>query len=322
MNDRLFSSSSGRRNLRWSVASFWIVLLCLAALFPAGAAAQARTDFARVTVDLWPEFDRPMMLVIYNIRLGPDVALPAAVQVQIPASAGAPNAVAVCQDDGCFNTTFTQEAAGKWSTLDIQATRADLRVEYYDPDLVIEDNARHYEYIWPGGHVVDDFTVVFQKPADASDLRIKPGMVTAEQGQDSLTYYTLQVGALKAAQKVNVGIDYQKPNDRLTYPSIPVVPSGPLDTSLGGNTVLSALPLVLGLLGLLLIVGGGVWYWQSGHQPPRGKRVRRVRHKPAVAAFQPEGEAANGNVYCHQCGKRALPGDRFCRVCGTQLRLG
>jgi len=26
-------------------------------------------------------------------------------------------------------------------------------------------------------------------------------------------------------------------------------------------------------------------------------------------------------VYCHQCGKRATPGDQFCRVCGVELRL-
>jgi hypothetical protein len=27
-------------------------------------------------------------------------------------------------------------------------------------------------------------------------------------------------------------------------------------------------------------------------------------------------------IYCHQCGKRAKPGDLFCRVCGSKLIQG
>jgi hypothetical protein len=312
------------RNLRRVAGRLGIVFLCLALWLPAGVRAQESADFARVSVDLWPEFDRPTMLVMYNIELGANVGLPATVQMQIPASVGVPSAVAVCQDDGCFNTTYTQDSAGEWTTLNIQATRPNVRVEYYDADLIKDGSARHYEYTWPGGHRVDDFKITLQQPVGASNLQIKPGTVTTDQGSDGLTYHTLEVGSLKADQTVEVVIDYQKSGDQLTYQDVPVEPSGPLESSAAGRSGLtSSLPIALGLLGLALIAGGGFWYWLSGRRQTKSDKVTgRGRRKPAGAAEAKDGEADGGHVYCHQCGKRATPGDRFCRTCGTPLRLG
>jgi hypothetical protein len=79
----------------------------------------------------------------------------------------------------------------------------------------------------------------------------------------------------------------------------------------------SILPWILGVLGLGLIVGGGLWYWQSGKQdkPPKRRRRSRASHEESTVIGIEQG------VYCHQCGKRAASGDRFCRSCGTKLRV-
>ncbi len=58
-----------------------LILLCFS--FP--AQAQQAISFSSVVVDLWPEFDRPEMLVIYHLTLSPSVSLPADVTLQIPA---------------------------------------------------------------------------------------------------------------------------------------------------------------------------------------------------------------------------------------------
>jgi uncharacterized OB-fold protein len=65
-----------------------------------------------------------------------------------------------------------------------------------------------------------------------------------------------------------------------------------------------------------LIVGGVVWYLQSG----KGKEEERSRRRHRLAPVK-EPESTGGYVYCHQCGKRAGPGDRFCRACGAKLRI-
>jgi hypothetical protein len=33
------------------------------------------------------------------------------------------------------------------------------------------------------------------------------------------------------------------------------------------------------------------------------------------------GDNESVELYCHECGTRAQTGDRFCRVCGSKLRV-
>ena len=80
-----------------------IFFLSLVFLFvPVLTRAQQDIPFSSVEVDLWPEFDRPTMLVIYHITLPAQAKLPAPMSLRIPASVGTPNAVAAKQPDGAL----------------------------------------------------------------------------------------------------------------------------------------------------------------------------------------------------------------------------
>ncbi len=304
------------------VRLFLLTSIFLTTFFPSGIRAQDQLSFKSLMIDLWPEFDRPNMLVMYQISLSEQVKLPTELNLRIPASAGVPNAVAVCQPDGsCFNTPYEQKPpVGEWSTLVIQATLPDLRVEYYDPQLIKEGSNRHFEYRWPGDFAVESFKIKVQQPPSAREMSLKPGMVSASVAEDGMTYYNLDVGTVPAGQTVALQINYQKDNDDLTFNALTVEPSEPLggQNATGRFSISTALPFILGALGITLIAGGGLWYWLSGRQKTQpAKRVRRSRRKRAVESIE-EGEV--GIVYCHQCGNRASPGDRFCRLCGAQLR--
>lgn len=299
---------------------FTLLLLLLILALPLPALAQADLSLAALSVELWPEFDRPTVLVMYQMSLAPGVSLPAQVRVRIPVNAGAPNAVAVCQAAGnCFNTQYEQRSEGAWSVLTIQATLPDIRVEYYDPGLSKDGPTRRYTYTWPGDYAVEAMKVSVQQPTSAQNLHLKPAMFNLSTGENGLSYYDLEAGALAAGQTFSIDLDYQKSDDKLTYNNLPVAPSNPLNSPESGRSSLtSLLPVGLGLLGLLLMVGGGLWYWRSGRQPVPAQKGRR-RHRPTAQTETVE--AAENVVYCHQCGRRAAPGDRFCRDCGATLRV-
>ena len=299
-----------------------IFLLTLVLLFmPVITRAQPGFTLSGVGVDLWPEFDRPTMLVIYHITLPAQASLPASMSLRIPASVGAPNAVAVKQPDGALITVpFTQEADGEWSRLVFQATTNVVQIEYYDPGLQKSADQRHFEYTWPGDYAVQAFNIEVQQPKGATEMQFKPGTVTPRQGDDNLRYYRMDVGSLTVGQQFQITLDYKKSTDELSASSVPVEPSGPLnDLNSGIASMSSILPWFLGGVGLLLIVGGGVWYWQSGRQKARPPRELHRRNK--LADSQAADNTAGSNIYCHQCGKRAAIGDRFCRACGTELRI-
>jgi hypothetical protein len=299
--------------------SLLILPILLALVLALPVRAQSETSFSNISVELWPEFDRPTVLVMYQMTLSPQVSLPAVIKFRIPANAGAPNAVAVCQTgSNCYDTQYTQAQEGVWNVLSIQATLPELRVEYYDPGLQKNGASRHYTYTWPGDYAVDSMKVSVQQPAGAENMQLKPDMFKLSTGENGLNYYDLDAGALPAGQTFSIDVDYQKSSDELTQNNLPVAPSDPLNSTESGRASLtSALPIVLGLVGLLLIVGGGVWYWRSGRQ----RSTPRREHHRRRASGGETAETKDNVIYCHQCGKRASPGDRFCRDCGTTLRI-
>jgi hypothetical protein len=300
------------------VLALW---LFLALLFPLGTAAQNET-LANVLVDLWPEFDRPTMLVIYHLTLSPQTSLPFQMELRIPASVGAPHAVAAKQPDGSLvNIPYQQKAENEWTRIVFQATSPEIQFEYYDPNLVKTGNQRSFRYTWPGDYAVQAFSLDIQQPNNANNMQVIPNMATPQEGSDGLTYYHVNVGSLSSGQVFEIRLQYQKPNDELSVSNMKVAPSAPLDDSTPGSMSLpSLLPWILGFFGLALIVGGGVWYWQSGRQTARPVGEERSRHRPRGASTVSEAEE-QGNIYCHECGKRASPGDRFCRACGAPLRI-
>jgi zinc-ribbon domain len=299
---------------------FWLVILSFTM---ASAQTQNQLTFARVDVRLWPEFDRPEMLVIYNITLSAETKLPVEIQLRIPAVAGKPHAVASKQPGGSlFTLPFEQELSGDWSIIKFNATTPESQIEYYDPSLTKKNSHRHFEYQWTGDYPVETFYIQVQEPVGAEQMRFSPSLGPGQQAGDGMVYYSQDIGALSLGQSFSIVMDYEKGTDDLSADNVPLEASGPLDdTTPGRQTMLSALPWLLGLLGLLLILGGGLWYWQSGRKKNGTGRNLIPRRRKSTTTSAISG-AETSHVYCHQCGTRAQKGDRFCRTCGTQLRLG
>ncbi len=300
----------------------WVLLLIfiLIMLLPLGVHAQSSLVLSTLQIGIWPEFDKPSVLVIYQMTLS-STTYPAAVSLRIPTSAGEPNAVAGRQVDGSLLTIdYTRQVTGEWAIINFTATTPEVQLEYYDPGLTKDGNARHYTYVWPGDYAVTQLTIQVQQPSGATDMRISPSLGVGAVGSDSLTYYTQDIGAIPDGQNFQITIDYQKSNDVLSAENLPIEPSAPIPQGTASDLNLTTwLPWILGILGAGLIIGGIVWFWQTGRQPPASRRSRR---RSKAEAYQPEKSSGSDEaaVYCSQCGKRALPGDQFCRSCGTPIR--
>lgn len=302
--------------MRKTLTILLFALLLLAPIF--SARAQEPVRFSNVEVNLWPEYDRAAVLVIYRITLSADTPLPVNLTVRIPAAAGAPNAVAAKQPDGqLFIIQYESQTSGDWQTLSLTATMPELQIEYYDPNLVKEGTQRSFSYLWPADHAVDAMLIEIQQPMGGSNTTITPGPVTSAVGGDGLTYFFKDIGPVAINQTFTLNTSYEKATDDLTVADQPVQPTSPLPTTPEWQTsLINALPWIVGILGVLLISGGFYWYWRTGQQRQvlAGKRHTRRGRSSAETRFA-------GEIYCHQCGNRAGKSDRFCRACGAKLRL-
>jgi hypothetical protein len=300
----------------------WVIplLLLLCLLSPLRAQAQNPVIFSSMSIDIWPEYDQPSVLVIYKIALDSTTPLPAKISIRIPNAAGDPSAVAEQQADGSlYNLTYTRQVNGDWATISFTTASSKIQLEYYDPGLTKDGNSRHFEYTWPGDYAISQLTLQVQQPVGATDMVISPSLGAGTAGTDNLIYYNQDVGAVSAGQTIHLTIDYQKTNNQLSAEGS-LAPSAPVPQSSATDLNISAwLPWILGILGAGLIIGGIVWFWRTGRQRP-ARQPRRRRSKADSIEPDTDPSLEEEAIYCSQCGKRASPGDQFCRSCGTPIR--
>lgn len=301
----------------------WLLplLLVLSLLLPIGVQAQNTVAIDLLQIQIWPEYDKPSVLVIYQLTLSPTTTFPASLSVRIPVSAGDPHAVAVRQVDGTlYSMDYTRQVAGEWALINFTTTTSEIQLEYYDPDLERDGDSRHFAYTWPGDYAISQLIIQVQQPAGANNMRISPSLGAGVKGSDNLTYFNQDVGAISAGQNIRISMDYQKTDDTLSAENLPVQPSAPIPQGTAPDLSVSTwLPYVLGIFGAALIIGGIIWFWQTGRQKPNTGTYRRRSRAPAGKPTPAAGSSEVG-IYCSQCGKRAGPGDLFCRSCGTQIR--
>jgi hypothetical protein len=301
----------------------WVIpfLLILVMFLPFGVHAQDPLSLSSMLIEIWPEYDKPGVLVIYQMELSPTTTFPASVSLRIPTAAGDPNAVAVRQVDGTLiNIDKTRQVVGEWAIITFTTTAPEVQLEYYDPGLNKTGNARHFQYLWPGDYAITQLTMQVQQPLGATDMRISPSLGAGTIGSDTLTYFTQDIGAITAGQTIQITVDYQKSSDVLSAENLPVQPSAPIPQSASTDLNLSSkLPWILGIVGAGLIIGGIVWYWQTGRQRPV-PQIHRRRSRAGSVESDINTTSTELEKYCSQCGKRALPGDQFCRSCGTPIR--
>ena len=297
-------------------------LFLLLWLLPSTASAAAPPHLAALKISLWPEYDKPSVLVMYDLTLPDDAALPLSLNIRIPARAGQPYAVAYQEPGGSLvNADFQYRAGETWGTITVNAMTPNLHIEYYDPALNKQGNRRTYVFQWPGDFEIDALALTVQQPADASDFRITPAMGTGALEDDGLVYYHTDLGALAAGQPFEVTIAYTKESDALSKNTLRPQSNLPTNQPAQGEvTWHKVMPWVITALGVVLIVIGLVWYWSSSRSVPAA--ATRPRHRRKRQPLPPETLAADAAEvrYCPQCGARAQPGDRFCRTCGTPLR--
>jgi zinc-ribbon domain len=359
----LFVARAARRWPRGSalaIGRLWLALLLGGLLAAAGAPigrarAQQPVSLASLEIRLWPEFDKPSVLVILNGQVAAGVALPAGVSIHIPAAAGGPNAVAVVgADGGLFQTPFTTSSAGGDIITTFTTNSAGFRVEYYDPSLAIDGEARSFGLRWKSDLAIQAVTVRVQQPYGARGLTGRPALASAGAGEYGLNEYTAALGPLAAGGTVSFDLGYSKTGSTLSATAVANLPGGvsaPAASGVPGG--ISWLWLFGGGAAVLALVGGGaVWYWRlwpaaqgqarrpratgpgrrgsttlaqaaQGRRRPATARARAKAAAAAPAASSGTNDAAASTApaaFCPQCGRRYQAGDRFCRQCGAPVR--
>lgn len=272
--------------------------------------AQISQEFDTVNLDIWPEYDKPGVLVIYHVTLSSSMRLPAEITMRIPEAASAPSAVAEQNADGLFNVPYQEvDRDNRWITIRFTVAFPQFQMEFYDPTLSIEGPDHDYTFRWPGDAAVNTLNVIVQQPRTASGLTLQPSSGTQTVGNDGLIYLTVPVGPVKLGDDFALTLTYQKTDDSLTRgaEAQQVTAVLPSSQTIESPAIPGSTAWILGTLGALMIAGAIFWYLLSSHRLSAPSLTKAAKRK-------------SKRVFCHQCGQQAGEEDVFCRACGTKLR--
>lgn len=334
----------------WWFVSKWkpvaIVLMIVPCLLWQGLLALAQdaepVRLSALEIALWPEYDEPEVLIIFQGRLAGDVPLPAELTLTMPQEAGEPHAVASVDGEGSrLTAAYDVHLVG--DKIEVTYTSLQDRAfqfEYYLDVLQIEGDQRRFTFRYQLDAAVDDLVLEFQQPSGATNVVLRPPAEETYSGFADLTYHRLPLGALDAGQTVEWQASYDKPGLRLSAEASSSSGSVFAVVALAGV----ALAVALGGLGL---AGSRRRAQDRRGKPPsrevkpsrrkkrRDRKEARPRSRPASAARSrspssrparsekpatPRAASFPEGGFCHRCGTQLKTDALFCHRCGARCK--
>jgi hypothetical protein len=328
--------------LRTKITLISIVILILSTILSALVQAQTSlATFEEIVVELWPEYDRPAVLVIYRATLSDATPLPATVTFRLPAYIDGLHAIAVERNGGLFNLSpenIQESREGDSLFLTLTTESPNLHLEYYDDQILsIDGQNRQINYNFQATNPLEIARFQLQVPLESEGFSVTPAPNNSFTDNNGFNYQIVETAGLAEGDAVDIEASYSRAT---TEPSLELLPA-PAPQAVSDIQVVtdespSGLDFQLGylLIGagvLLLLATGGYWWWSThrataeGSLPvsrgpvpkptARGKRSgsQKSRRQKAAAASQ---QAS----YCYQCGTALRPDANFCHVCGAERR--
>ena len=292
----------------------------LAVVLLAASAAAPQTDpvLSRLGIDLWPDYDRLGVLVIYRATIAPEVSLPTRLRFRIPAAVGLPSAVAERPTDGQLITlSYERTVERETARIDFTASRPIVQLEYYDTAITRDRARRSFAFTWSGDFEVRDFSISLQQPHLAQNFTTVPAASGAGASADGLTYHTLSRAGVKKGETVEIQVSYEKASNQLSVETIAPV-AAPTPTPVTVSAAASDRPTVLIVLAVLFVCAAAVAVALTLRT--RRQTASAPRSIPPVRAAGPDVSGGKATRFCTQCGNGVGGGDRFCQRCGAALK--
>jgi hypothetical protein len=292
---------------------WFILLVAMVLLVPAPVRAQDTAALKSMNVQLWSEFDQPSMLVIHIFEVTDDTQVPTTLDIPIPSEANI-TAVAYGSENNLLLANYQNKPGqnADWQVITIFITeRTPYRVEYYLP-LERDGNKRSFTYQWTGAYPISEFSIDVRVPQDSTNVKTSPAIPFVKEQpflSGGATMNELQEG-----QTYQLKLEYSRTSEAtvVTPSSSQVEPIAPVDENTEGRSTLNDLPLLLGGFGVMLILVA-LFFVLRGQSSANRTAKPHKRSQPAQESLV--------QIYCHECGARAHENDRFCRTCGSKLRV-
>ncbi|MEE2876618.1 MAG: hypothetical protein VX822_02390 [Candidatus Neomarinimicrobiota bacterium] len=280
---------------------FRTVFLLIAGLLSVPLAQES--PFNSFIIALWPEYDRPGVLVILTGEIESD-RLPLRIRTPMPGNADV--VMAMGQEGGGADLSpvqISREETGMW--IDTLFVEPQFQIEFYF-DPFDGDDKRKGEYLFQINHPLNTYHVAVQVPLGSEEFVFSESEVDSIQDEHGLQYIRKRFVGLSAYSPKPFSFSYTNKSGGLTVnilqQMLDVMPTQELQTesqteALNRYRLPTYEPYLI--LGVVVILIGAV-FWRS--EKRRGSLLEKY-----------------GKNFCSNCSSRIDGSGNFCSNCGMKL---
>lgn len=307
-------------NLRKTFFGAMIALVFLFTLTPP-TLAQDPHRLTQLKISIWPEYDKPAVLVLLDGTLADKTGLPRNVSILIPSNAELFVTTSENPDGSLAPEVSSQSTnlGDGYTRVTFTTTQPKFRVEYYH-DLLRGAPDKTFDFVYKSISGVDQVTLEIQQPLQASNFVITPATQTTRTAPDGFKYFVLQFSNLAAGQTISAQAQYTKTDPHPSVRPQAAPPPAPVATSAPASDATSAIFVLMGVVSVGLAGVIGFFLWQQ-----RSREIETTAPRKSAKHFQRERRRARGmpsaSVFCTQCGNPLSADDNFCPKCGAKRRV-
>lgn len=308
------------------------LLLALALGFlPVSAFAQEKElKVSHMRVSIWPEYDEPRVLGIFQGQLADKTTFPAPVKFLLPKDAEVNQACALTESGEHQCQVYETAIEGDFKAVTYKLPLRTFFLDFYYNPLA-EGTNKSFDYVFKAPYSVDTLEMEVQQPLKATDFKVSPEAMSQGSDEKGFKYARYTYPSVPDGQDYKFSVSYTKtdPKPSVEKPPQGGAPQGQAATGGAGGFTFSPLvillsitvSIMLALVGYIIVTargGGGKAVRPAYSHAGSGKSKRPVKYNGGQGKGG-TGQARAGR-FCTSCGSATEQGDNFCPNCGKKLR--
>lgn len=189
----------------------WILFLLLALCWGGGYASAADAlTIGRMRVAIWPEYDDPGVLVVYDGRFVDSQAFPTKTRFIVPKGIVINDACSLSPEGQHFCQLFKLDTKEKWDELELWLPFANFYLSFHLPTVPrTKDGQNALDYMIKANHPIEQLELDFQQPLRSTAFTIEPaGGETLSR--EPFTHFRYLIDRIAKGDEKNFKIRYQK----------------------------------------------------------------------------------------------------------------
>ncbi|MBI4594852.1 MAG: zinc ribbon domain-containing protein [Candidatus Tectomicrobia bacterium] len=284
---------------------------------------QIQNAIDKITLQVWPEYDDPRVLVMVAGEFRDKVNYPRKFLFQAPKEADINSTCSLTADGTHLSQLYSVNKLEDSREISFNMPEPRFHYEYYyNPfNPLSESGQKTFDLSFKLPYPVDKLEVEIQQPLKATNFSLTPVSQTSGPDQGGFNAYRYVYNKLEAGQIVPFKVSYTKTD------SAPSVKKTSNQSQMGSSSQPGNKSMIV-----ILTIGAAAAMALGGYWIISGKRTvaqpAMVTTRRNAGAKHPErggngkgmGTVASGTKFCSSCGSRLSLKGKFCANCGAKVK--